>query len=346
MNTTTPPDLSRKSAYRFDLPEELIAAHPAPERSASRMLVMDRESGRLVDRSFSDLVDFLRPDDVLVFNNTRVIKARLFGHKQTGGHVEILVERVDQGMALAQVKASKSPKPGSTLTVDGHAITVLGRDGMFFQLQFDGDWYALMDVAGHVPLPPYIDRADVADDIERYQTVYASKPGAVAAPTAGLHFDHSLLDALREAGIDRAEVTLHVGAGTYQPMRADALADHVMHIERYEVTDAAATRIRQAREQGGRVLAVGTTSVRTLESVARKHGDIVADQGSTDLFLHPGNAHFHVVDAMITNFHLSESTLLMLVSAFAGYSETLAAYRHAIEARYRFFSYGDGMLIL
>ena len=343
---SSPPDLSQKSAYRFDLPDELIAAYPAESRSASRMLVMDRGTDELSDQRFQDLTGFMAPGDLLVFNNTRVIKARLFGQKQTGGKVEVLIERVDGHRALAQVKASKSPKPGTSLIVDGHTIEVVGRDGMFFELECDGEWFALMERSGHVPLPPYIDRADVADDIERYQTVYASRPGAVAAPTAGLHFDQPLLDALEDAGIGRAEVTLHVGAGTYQPMRAEALSDHVMHTERYEVTEEAATKIRDVKIRGGRVVAVGTTSVRTLESVFRKNGRITADSGATDLFLHPGNAQFRVVDAMITNFHLSQSTLLMLVSAFAGYERTLDAYRHAVEARYRFFSYGDAMLIL
>jgi S-adenosylmethionine:tRNA ribosyltransferase-isomerase len=305
------------------------------------------------DLQFSDILELLHPGDLLVMNNTRVIPARLFGHKATGGKVEVLVERVlDEHRVLAHVRASKSPRPGSVLTLEGEvSATVEGREGELFELSLMGkdseSVIALLEAHGHMPLPPYIDRADQLADRERYQTVFAQRQGAVAAPTAGLHFDQDLLDALAEKGVESTFVTLHVGAGTFQPVRAELIADHHMHAETIEVSAETVAAVEATRARGGRVVAIGTTSVRALESAARfstSPGELRPYQGDTDIFITPGY-QFQVVDALLTNFHLSESTLLMLVCAFAGYEEVMAAYRHAVEQRYRFFSYGDAMFL-
>lgn len=335
----------QRSDFHFDLPPELIAEHPLPERSASRLLHLDAASGEHHDRGFRDLVDLLRPGDLLVLNDTRVIPARLFGHKDSGGKVEVLLERLlDERRILAHVRSSKSPKPGTTLTVEGGAVVeVLGREEEYFELRFPGPALPYLEAHGHMPLPPYIKRADSAADRERYQTVYAQQPGAVAAPTAGLHFDEALLAALQARGVEQARVTLHVGAGTFQPMRVEKLEEHRMHREYLEVSADTCARIRTAQERGGRVVAVGTTVVRALETAARD-GKLAAYRGETDIFLYPG-CEFRVVDALVTNFHLPESTLIMLVSAFGGYDAVMRAYRHAVAERYRFFSYGDAMFI-
>lgn len=336
-----------RSDFYYDLPEELIAQAPLPERSASRLLCLDGGTGGLEDKSFLDLEVLLRPGDLLVFNDTRVLPARLFGRKETGGAVEILLERLlDARRMLAHVRASKAPKPGSALLLDsGYRARVLGRDGDLFHLELEGaePLEAVLNRIGHMPLPPYIARADTPADLERYQTVYAAKPGAVAAPTAGLHFDAAMLERLNAAGVNAARVTLHVGAGTFQPVRAENLEDHHMHAEFCEVGTNVVEAVRQTRSAGGRVIAVGTTSMRTLETAARS-GELRAFAGDTRLFIQPG-FRFNCVDALLTNFHLPESTLLVLVCAFAGYGETLAAYRHAVAQAYRFFSYGDAMFV-
>lgn len=338
----------KKSDFHFDLPPELIAQAPLAERSASRLLVADAARAALEDRHFIDLPQFLQAGDLLVFNDTRVLPARLFGHKESGGAVEILIERVTGAHeARAQLGVSKKPKPGGRIVLaDGSAVTVLGRDGEFFQLRFDESepLETLLARLGRMPLPPYIERdADRADD-ERYQTVFAREAGAVAAPTAGLHFDEALLATLRDRGIDFGYVTLHVGAGTFQPMRAERLEDHAMHREWLNVGAGLVEKIRHTRERGGRVVAVGTTVVRALESSLRD-GEVAPFAGETQIFIFPGY-RIRSVDALVTNFHLPESTLLMLVSAFAGRDFILDAYRHAVAQRYRFFSYGDAMLIL
>jgi S-adenosylmethionine:tRNA ribosyltransferase-isomerase len=343
--------------FEFQLPPELIAQHPSPERSASRLL--DGRGDLPVDRVFRDLPALLSPNDLLVFNDTRVIKARLRGEKPTGGAVEALVERVLPGPAfevLAHVRASKSPRAGTRLRFGeaapgaGFDAEVLGRGGPgggLFHLRFPADPLALLNAHGHVPLPPYITHADAPDDVERYQTVFASRPGAVAAPTASLHFDEAVLAALAARGIASARVTLHVGAGTFQPVRCENLAEHRMHSEWFEVPEATVAAIARAQAAGGRIVAAGTTSLRALESAAALSpapGLQAAQRGETELFITPG-FEFQVVDRLITNFHLPKSTLLMLVSAFAGHGHVMALYRHAIEARYRFFSYGDAMLL-
>ncbi len=339
----------RRTDFHFDLPDELIAQHPTAERAASRLLCLDGASGELADRCFRDLPQLLRAGDLLVFNDTRVIPARLFGHKETGGKVEILVERVlDEQRVLAHVRASKSPRAGSRLTLEGGiTAAVLGRQGELFALELRGEAdesaLDLLEAHGHMPLPPYIARADASDDRERYQTVYADKRGAVAAPTAGLHFDQAMLDTLAAQGIESAFVTLHVGAGTFQPVRVDDIREHRMHTETAEVSEAVVAAVARTRARGGRVVAVGTTSVRSLESAARG-GELRPFAGDTDIFITPGYT-FRVVDALLTNFHLPESTLLMLVSAFAGYENIMTAYRHAVNERYRFFSYGDAMFL-
>ncbi|BAU72737.1 tRNA preQ1(34) S-adenosylmethionine ribosyltransferase-isomerase QueA [Metapseudomonas furukawaii] len=335
----------RVADFHFELPEALIARHPLAERRASRLLVLDGARGELSHRQFPDLLDYLRPGDLMVFNNTRVIPARLFGQKASGGRLEILVERVlDSHRVLAHVRSSKSPKPGTRLLIDGggEAEMVVRHDALF-ELRFAEEVLPLLDRVGHMPLPPYIDRPDEEADRERYQTVYARHAGAVAAPTAGLHFDEALLEALAAKGVERAFVTLHVGAGTFQPVRVERIEDHHMHREWLEVGQDVVDAVTACRARGGRVVAVGTTSVRSLESAARD-GELKAFSGDTDIFLYPGRP-FHVVDALVTNFHLPESTLLMLVSAFAGYPETMAAYAAAVEQGYRFFSYGDAMFI-
>jgi S-adenosylmethionine:tRNA ribosyltransferase-isomerase len=331
--------------FHFDLPESLIARHPLPERRASRLLVLDGPTGALEHRRFGDLLEYLEPGDLMVFNNTRVIPARLFGQKASGGKLEILVERVlDSERVLAHVRSSKSPKPGSKIFVEGGGeAEMLARHDALFELRFSEPVLSLLERSGHMPLPPYIDRPDEAADRERYQTVYAQRAGAVAAPTAGLHFDEALLEAIRAKGVETAFVTLHVGAGTFQPVRVERIEDHHMHREWLEVGQDVADAVAACRARGGRVIAVGTTSVRSLESAARD-GVLKPFSGDTDIFIYPGRP-FHVVDALVTNFHLPESTLLMLVSAFAGYPETMAAYAVAVEQGYRFFSYGDAMFI-
>ncbi|MBD9679728.1 tRNA preQ1(34) S-adenosylmethionine ribosyltransferase-isomerase QueA [Pseudomonas sp. PDM18] len=335
----------RVADFHFDLPEALIARHPLPERRSSRLLVLDGPSGELSHRHFADILGFLKPGDLMVFNNTRVIPARLFGQKASGGKLEILVERVlDSHRVLAHVRSSKSPKPGSKILIDGGGeAEMLQRHDALFELGFSEDVLPLLERVGHMPLPPYIDRPDEDADRERYQTVYAERAGAVAAPTAGLHFDEALLESIRAKGVDTAFVTLHVGAGTFQPVRVERIEDHHMHNEWLEVSQDVVDAVAACKARGGRVVAVGTTSVRSLESAARD-GVLKPFSGDTDIFIFPGRP-FHVVDALVTNFHLPESTLLMLVSAFAGYHETMAAYAAAVEQGYRFFSYGDAMFI-
>ncbi|HEX7030285.1 MAG TPA: tRNA preQ1(34) S-adenosylmethionine ribosyltransferase-isomerase QueA [Gammaproteobacteria bacterium] len=332
--------------FHFELPDELIARYPSPDRGASRLLCLDGGSGGIRDRQFRDLPALLNPGDLLVFNDTRVMPARLLGRKSTGGQVEVLVERVlDSREALAHVRASKSPKPGVTLEMEGGLqLDVLGREGALFHLRFpEDDVPAQLERYGHMPLPPYIDRPDEDSDRERYQTVYARAPGAVAAPTAGLHFDAAMFERLENLGVETAFVTLHVGAGTFQPVREDDLSRHEMHAEFAVVPEGVVDAARRARQRGGRVIAVGTTSVRSLEA-ASAGGELRPFAEDTRLFITPGY-RFRTVDAMITNFHLPESTLLMLVSAFAGHGNVMRAYRHAVTERYRFFSYGDAMFI-
>ncbi|MBN8482012.1 MAG: tRNA preQ1(34) S-adenosylmethionine ribosyltransferase-isomerase QueA [Xanthomonadales bacterium] len=338
----------KKSDFRFDLPVELIAQAPLAERSASRLLVLDAHVRTCVDRHLRELPDLLAPGDLLVFNDTRVLPARLHGRKASGGAVEILLERVTGAHeAIAQMRASKTPKAGAAIALDdGSQVEVLGREGEFFRLRFDADEPLEKRLLrlGRMPLPPYIERAADAVDETRYQTVFAREPGAVAAPTAGLHFDTPLLERLGARGIEAGHVTLHVGAGTFQPMRAERLEDHVMHREWLNVGAELVEKVRRARERGGRVIAVGTTVVRALESATRD-GVLAPFAGETQIFIFPGY-RFGSVDGLLTNFHLSESTLLMLVCAFAGREFVLDAYRHAVAERYRFFSYGDAMLIL
>jgi S-adenosylmethionine:tRNA ribosyltransferase-isomerase len=331
------------SDFDFDLPQELIAQLPLPERSASRLLHVDGE--RLADRAFTDIAELLAPGDLLVFNDTRVLKARFFGIKETGGKVEVLVERVvDDRTVHAQVRASKSPQAGSRIRLaDAFDVEVGERVGEFYTLRFPSDVFELIDAHGRLPLPPYIEHAADAFDEQRYQTVYAKQPGAVAAPTAGLHFDQPLLDRLRDKGVQFAYVTLHVGAGTFQPVRTENLAEHKMHSEWYTISQQTVDAVRAAKAAGRDVVAVGTTSMRALES-ASQTGELRAGSADTALFITPGYV-FKTVDRLITNFHLPKSTLLMLVSAFAGYPQIRAAYAHAIAQRYRFFSYGDAMLL-
>lgn len=336
------------SQFNYELPPELIAQSPAAHRAESRLLHLDASSA-LHDRQFIDLPSLLRPNDLLVFNNTRVIKARLQGHKASGGKVEVLIERITQAnTALAHVKASKSPKAGTTLILaNAFDVKVLGREGELFELEFPERVLDLLDQYGATPLPPYIEHAAATEDDERYQTVYAQEPGAVAAPTAGLHFDQAMLTRLAELGIAQAFVTLHVGAGTFQPVRTRHLADHIMHAERYSVSAETVALVKATRAAGGRVVAIGTTSVRALESAAQH---MTSDnpngpyEGDTRLFITPGY-QFAWVDALLTNFHLPLSTLLMLVSALAGMEPIQRAYAHAVQSRYRFFSYGDAMFI-
>ena len=352
MTTPLPPSSFTLGDFDFALPPELIAQHPTPERSGSRLLDGTEEQAQ--DRRFLDLPALLRDGDLLVVNDTKVVKARLLGAKASGGAVEALVERIEPGhRVLAHLRASKSPKAGGTIrfgtAVDSFEAEVLGRsgaDGSLFELGFPDDPLNLLERHGHVPLPPYIARDDAADDERRYQTVFAERPGAVAAPTAALHFDASLLAALTARGVERCAVTLHVGAGTFQPVRSDNLAEHVMHREHYEVGAAAVEAIGRAKARGGRIVAVGTTSLRALESAALAggNGTLAAASGETGLFITPG-FEFRVVDLLLTNFHLPKSTLLMLVSAFAGHAHVMALYGRAIHERYRFFSYGDAMLL-
>lgn len=338
----------RRSDFHYVLPPELIAQHPTPRRSASRLLRVGEQT--LDDRDIADLPALLQAGDLLVFNDTRVIPARLRGVKPTGGKVEILVERVlDAREFLAQLGVSKKPRSGGEIRVGGEVLRVLGRDDDLFHLRYEGqgDLDAFLARAGELPLPPYITHLPDAVDAQRYQTVYARVPGAVAAPTAGLHFDDALLSALRARGVESGYLTLHVGAGTFQPVRAEDLSEHRMHSERYVIDDALCERIRRARAVGGRVVAVGTTAARALESAALTQAarDVLdPQQGETRLFITPG-FDFRIVDRLLTNFHLPESTLMMLVTAFGGYQRVMAAYRHAVAQRYRFFSYGDAMLL-
>ena len=331
------------SDFDFDLPPELIAQTPLAQRSASRLLHLDGDA--IVDRAFADVVDLFAPGDLLVFNDTRVLKARFFGIKETGGKVEVLVERViDSRTVHAQVRASKSPPPGTVMRLAEAFDVIVGeRVGEFFTLTFPDDVLTLIEAHGRLPLPPYIDHAADAHDETRYQTVYARAPGAVAAPTAGLHFDEALLAQLREKGVRFAFVTLHVGAGTFQPVRTEDLAAHQMHSEWYTIADDTVAAVQAAKAAGRKVIAVGTTSLRALESASRT-GQLQAHSADTNLFITPGY-HFNTVDRLVTNFHLPKSTLLMLVSAFAGYAQIHAAYQHAIAQKYRFFSYGDAMLL-
>jgi S-adenosylmethionine:tRNA ribosyltransferase-isomerase len=328
--------------FDFDLPPHLIAQHPLPERTASRLLHVAGDAPS--DLAFTDIERLLVPGDLLVFNDTRVVKARLLGHKPTGGRVEALIERVlEPTLALAMVRTSHKPQPGAAFLFGDARATVEGRRGEFFLLRFDGDVDAVMERLGHVPLPPYIEHADAAEDAERYQTVYAARPGAVAAPTAGLHFTQELLDRLRANGVELATLTLHVGAGTFQPVRTRDLSEHRMHSEWFDIGEATAAAVNRARAARRRVIAVGTTSLRALES-AGLDGTLCAGSAETDIFITPG-FRFRIVDALVTNFHLPRSTLLMLVSAFAGIDRIRSAYAHAIARQYRFFSYGDAMFL-
>ena len=337
----------RRSDFSYHLPPELIAQHPPEERAAGRMLWVDGKDGWFEDRMFRELPDRLRPGDVLVFNDTRVIPARLFGEKATGGKIEVLVERITgPRTALAHCRAAKALKPGGRLLLEGRvAMRCTGRQGDLFALALlgEGEFIEVLQAHGRIPLPPYIQRQADAGDRDRYQTTYARNPGAVAAPTAGLHFEPSTFEALERRGVETVYVTLHVGAGTFQPVRAEDIRDHAMHAEWLEVDEPACERINRARAEGRRVVAVGTTSVRCLETAGRD-GVLKPYRGETDIFITPGY-RFRMVDALFTNFHLPESTLLMLVSAFAGYDNVMAAYRYAVERRYRFFSYGDAMFL-
>ena len=338
--------LMRRTDFHYDLPDALIARYPTPERSGSRLLHLVGATGALADRKFTDLPSLLRAGDLLVCNDTRVIPARLHGIKQgSGGKVEIMLERVTgPRTAVVQLRASKPSRPGTVITLaTGDAVTVTGREDDFWLVEFSSDAHAIFDRLGEMPLPPYVAREAEAADRDRYQTVYAREPGAVAAPTAGLHFDDALLQACRAAGADFAYVTLHVGAGTFQPVRVDDIAEHRMHAELCVVPAATCDAVAATRARGGRVIAIGTTAVRALETAAAA-GSLQPYAGETRLFITPGK-RFRVVDALVTNFHLPESTLLMLVSAFAGREHVLAAYAHAVAQRYRFFSYGDAMFI-
>jgi len=342
----------RVADFSFELPESLIARYPQTQRSGCRLLSLDGPSGELTHGIFTDLLDKLDAGDLLVFNNTRVIPARVFGRKVSGGKIEVLVERVlDSKRILAHVRASKSPKPGAELLLgDNENIkaTMVARHDTLFELEFneDRDVFTLLEEIGHMPLPPYIDRPDEDADRELYQTVYSERLGAVAAPTAGLHFDQPLMDALKEKGVEFAFVTLHVGAGTFQPVRVDTIEDHVMHAEYAEVPQEVVDAVLACKARGKRVIAVGTTSVRSLESAAKAAEDalIAPFFGDTKIFIYPGY-NYQVIDALVTNFHLPESTLIMLVSAFAGYKNTMNAYHQAVAEQYRFFSYGDAMFI-
>lgn len=342
----------RVADFSFELPESLIAHYPLPGRSSCRLLSLDGPSGALTHGTFTDLLEKLNPGDLLVFNNTRVIPARMFGRKASGGKIEVLVERMlDDKRVLAHVRASKAPKPGAELLLgedESVKATMTARHDALFEIEFD-DARPVLDILndiGHMPLPPYIDRPDEESDRELYQTVYSAKPGAVAAPTAGLHFDEPLLEKLRQKGVEMAFVTLHVGAGTFQPVRVDSIEDHIMHSEYAEVPQDVVDAVLACKARGNRVIAVGTTSVRSLESAAQaaKNDLIEPFFDDTQIFIYPGY-QYKVIDALVTNFHLPESTLIMLVSAFAGYRHTMNAYLQAVNAQYRFFSYGDAMFI-
>lgn len=334
--------------FSYTLPQELIAQHPVEQRSASRLLQLDRQSGAVVDSQFTDIVDLLNENDLLVFNNTRVIPARLFGEKETGGKVEVLIERITGGSrGIAQIRASKPPRADTLIQLqDDLALHVIDKVGDMYLIESVGEMSLAMvlQAVGHMPLPPYIERTDELEDKERYQTVYACRDGAVAAPTAGLHFDQALLEKLEAKGVKSAFVTLHVGAGTFQPVRVDNIEDHEMHAEYVELDANVCNLVRETKFRGGRVIAVGTTAVRCLETASPSANWIEPYYGDTEIFIYPGY-EFKIVDAMITNFHLPESTLLMLVSAFAGLEHTKNAYQTAIDNRYRFYSYGDAMYI-
>ena len=345
--------------FHFDLPDELIARYPTKDRTASRLLYLNGETANVEDQQFTDLLSHIHEGDLLIFNNTRVIPARLYGRKLSGGKLEVLVERVlDEHRCLAHIRASKAPKEGAELILgedklgegNGFKATMVARHDALFELQFEQQrpLFELLDQAGHMPLPPYIDRPDEDADQERYQTVYSQVLGAVAAPTAGLHFDNTMLEKLKQKGVNSAFVTLHVGAGTFQPVRVETIEEHKMHAEYAEVSQEVVDKILETKARGKRVICVGTTSVRSIESAAQaaeKEGKLIAPfYSDTAIFLHPGTT-FRIVDALVTNFHLPESTLIMLVSAFAGYRTCMQAYQHAVEQRYRFFSYGDAMFI-
>jgi S-adenosylmethionine:tRNA ribosyltransferase-isomerase len=337
----------KKSDFNYSLPAHLIAQNPLENRTASRLLCINKQSGELADRQFTDFIDLISPNDLLVFNNTKVIPARLFGYKHSGGKVEILIERIlDEHQAIAHVKASKAAKAGTIIQLDdGFNCEVLGREQDLYRLRFHGEQplLAILAQIGHIPLPPYITRTDNQSDFSRYQTVFAEQEGAVAAPTAGLHFDKETILKIQEKGIKQAFVTLHVGSGTFQPVRVENLSEHLMHKEYFAVSQQTVNAVQETRANGGRVIAIGTTAVRALES-ASQTGELKTGFGDTDLFITP-DYPFKSVDAMLTNFHLPESTLLMLVSAFAGYANIMAAYQHAIAQEYRFFSYGDAMFL-
>ena len=334
----------KTSDFHYDLPERLIAKRPPAQRRDSRLMVVDSNRG-IYHEKFPHIAELLEPNDLLVFNNTRVIPARIFGRKASGGRIEILIERIQSShRVLAHMRSSKSPKPGSALVLDGDfAASVVARDEALFVIESEIPWTEIMERVGHMPLPPYIDREDELSDKERYQTVYSKEVGAVAAPTAGLHFDQQMLDELKTRGVEQAELTLHVGAGTFQPVRVDNVLEHKMHSEWMTLDQTLVDQVDQTKARGGRVVAVGTTAVRSLESAA-KEGKLSAYRGDTDIFIYPGY-EFQVVDAMITNFHLPESTLMMLVSAFSGYEQIMMAYQAAVEEEYRFFSYGDAMFL-
>lgn len=337
----------RTQDFDFYLPSELIAQYPAEKRSGSRLLHLDGQSGNITDSNFVALTQWLNPNDLIVFNDTRVIKARLFGHKVTGGAIEVMIERaLNDHEALAQVRASRAPKAGAKLILEGNVeAVVIGRDDDLFHLRFlnDAPIYDLLEQYGHLPLPPYIAHAAESEDESRYQTVYAKHAGAVAAPTAGLHFDEAMLANIQAMGVMTAYITLHVGAGTFQPVKVDEISAHKMHSERYHIPEATLALIAQTKQKGGRVLAVGTTALRALESAAQT-GVLKAGNAETSIFITPGY-QFRVVDRLLTNFHLPKSTLMMLVSAFAGHTHIMRAYQHAVQQQYRFFSYGDAMLI-
>ncbi len=337
----------QRTDFTYNLPEHLIAQYPTKSRTDSRLLYLEPKNNQLKDCKFIDFPSFLLPNDLLIFNNTRVIPARLFGHKSSGGKIEILIERIlDDKRVLAQLRSSRSPKPGARLYLEGEInAIVLQRVDNFFKLEFDDPRSVneILEIAGHIPLPPYIERADTITDYSRYQTVYAQQNGAVAAPTAGLHFDQAMLEQIAKMGIETAFVTLHVGAGTFAPMRVNDISQHTMHAEYLQVSAQVCEQIQATRARGGRVIAIGTTTVRALET-ASADGSIKPYDGETRLFITPGY-RFRSVDALLTNFHLPESTLLMLVCAFAGKSRVLAAYEHAIAQEYRFFSYGDAMFL-
>ncbi|GLX81346.1 tRNA preQ1(34) S-adenosylmethionine ribosyltransferase-isomerase QueA [Thalassotalea eurytherma] len=342
----------RVADFSFDLPEHLIARYPKAQRTASRLMALDGNTGDISHQTFPDVLSHLAPGDLLVFNNTRVIPARMFGQKASGGKLEVLVERIlDEHSVLAHVRCSKSPKPGSEIILEGEVnVTMVARHDALFELKFNHDENVLniLERIGHMPLPPYIDRPDEDSDKERYQTVYNEKPGAVAAPTAGLHFDDELLEKIKAKGVELAFVTLHVGAGTFQTVKVDDVKDHVMHAEYVEVSEQVVEQIKQTKARGGRIIAVGTTSVRSLESAAKSALDAGTELApyyqDTSIFITPGY-NWQLVDGLITNFHLSESTLLMLVSAFSGYEHIMAAYKEAVANEYRFFSYGDAMFL-